>query len=372
MDSCGSLVRRLAAPTAVIAALICALAPPVAGAATYVDPSFSEEQLVGDLDFPVQVAWAPDGRMFVAEKDGKVKVQSPGQEGATTILDIMEEVNGGNDRGLLSIAVDSQYPAEPYLYVLFTADLNHLVRDGEGPMVAKLRRYTLGSTSALSNPVEILGTYDAGPCPPPSNTLDCIPSDSVTHTIGTVRSAPDGSLFVSVGEGADFGGVEDDAFRPYDLQSMSGKVLHVDRDGRGLPGHAFCPAETDLTRVCTKIWAAGFRNPFRFTLRQDGRLVLGDVGWNTYEELNHVEEGERHGWPCYEGPIHTPGYEDDPRCDAEYAKEGSTEAHRGPAYSYDRSGAGGAAVGGPTYPGGGYPDEFDGTVFHGDYAAGEV
>ena len=105
MDSCGSLVRRLAAPTAVVAALICALAPPVAGAATYVDPSFSEEQLVGDLDFPVQVAWAPDGRMFVAEKDGKVKVQSPGQEGATTILDIMEEVNGG------TIAVCSASPS---------------------------------------------------------------------------------------------------------------------------------------------------------------------------------------------------------------------------------------------------------------------
>jgi glucose/arabinose dehydrogenase len=82
--------------------------------------------------------------------------------------------------------------------------------------------------------------------------------------------------------------------------------------------------------VCTKVWAPGFRNPFRFTLRQDGRLVLADVGWNSYEELNRVEEGERYARPCFEGPIHTPGYKDDSRCAPEYATESTAGAHRGP------------------------------------------
>ena len=44
--------------------------------------------------------------------------------------------------------------------------------------------------------------------------------------------------------------------------------MHVDRNGNGLPGHPFCPADTNLTHVCTKVYAKGLRNPFRFTLRR--------------------------------------------------------------------------------------------------------
>ena len=99
------------------------------------------------------------------------------------------------------------------------------------------------------------------------------PSDGITHSIGTVRSAPDGTLFVGSGDGAEFSGVDDRAFRSYDDKSYAGKVLHIDRNGRGLPGHPFCPADNDLSHVCTKVYAKGFRNPFRFTLRPGGGLI---------------------------------------------------------------------------------------------------
>ncbi len=348
---------------AIAAALACA-AP--AGAATYADPSFGEESLLYELDFPVQVAWAPDGRMLVAEKDGVVKVQNPGQAGSFPILDIRDKVNGTDDRGLLGLAVDSQYPAQPYLYVVYTRDVG-LMADSTGPMVSRLVRYTLGPApnSELTNETVLLGTHATGPCPAPSNTLDCLPSDSSTHSIGTVRSAPDGTLFVGTGDGAEFNNVDPQAFRSLNEQSLAGKILHVDREGRGLPGHPFCPADTDLTHACAKLWAKGFRNPFRFTLRDDGLLALGDVGWNSFEELDLVGGGKSYGWPCREGPAPTPGYEDDPLCD-------DPGPQTAPDWWWDRSGHGGAIVGGPTYPGGDYPDEYDGGMFLGDYAQATV
>ena len=92
--------------------------------------------------------------------------------------------------------------------------------------------------------------------------------------------------------------------------------------GSGLPGHPFCPADANLTHVCTKHFAKGFRNPFRFQLRPGG-LIVGDVGWNTREEIDLLrldQPGKSYGWPCYEGTIQTPGYKDGPECAAEYAK----------------------------------------------------
>ena len=94
--------------------------------------------------------------------------------------------------------------------------------------------------------------------PEPFQRPDCIPSEGPSHSIGTVRSAPDGTLWVGSGDASDFGTVDPTALRTYDEQSMSGKPLHVDRDGRGLPGHPFCPSDTDLDHVCTKLHSKGF------------------------------------------------------------------------------------------------------------------
>ena len=82
----------------------------------------------------------------------------------------------------------------------------------------------------------------------------------------------------------------------------------MDRNGRGLPGHPFCPAEADLGKVCTKVWAKGFRNPFRFTLRPSGLPAVADVGWGSAEEVNLAQAGRNYGWPCYEGRSRVGGY----------------------------------------------------------------
>ena len=147
---------------------------------------------------------------------------------------------------------------------------------------------TVNDNNTASAETTILGSVSTPPCPAPSNTVDCIPADSDSHSIGTVRSAPDGTLWLGNGDGSDWSRVDPMALRTYDEQSFAGKIMHIDRNGMGLPGHAFCPTDTDLTHVCTKLYAKGLRNPFRFTLRPGTGPVVGDVGWEEQEEIDLV------------------------------------------------------------------------------------
>jgi PKD repeat protein len=306
-----------------------------------------------------------------------LKVAAPGSQTARTVLDLSSEVNDFLDRGFLGLAVDSDFEDRPYLYLLYTYDVNRASEtpgpDAPAATVAQLMRVEIGPDNEILGQEVILGTYASGPCPDPVGDLDCLPADGTSHTIGTVLSAPDGTLFVGSGDAAGYNVADPLSLRAYDENSMAGKILHVDRDGRGLPGHAFCPSETELALVCTKVHAKGFRNPFRFTQLASGALLVADVGWNSYEELDLVEAGGgSYGWPCYEGPIPTPIWRDRAECQAEYAKEGTPSAHAGPIHSYAHAGANAssAVLAGPEYGGGAYPDEYRGRVFWGDASAG--
>jgi glucose/arabinose dehydrogenase len=322
------------------------------------------------------MAWAPDGRMFVIEKEGRLKVVAPGGSTATTILDLSSEVNSYWDRGLLGIAVDSSYASNNYVYLLYTRERQPLTPDGDGEMVSRLDRLTITPSNDVVARTTILGSHN-GPCPsPPSNTADCIPSEGFSHSIGTVRSAPDGTLWVGSGDAASFNFVDKLALRTYDTQSMAGKIMHVDRNGNGLSGHPFCQGDNNLAHVCTKVWAGGFRNPFRFKLRPGGGLTVGDVGWGTTEEVNLVPTaqgttGRLYGWPCYEGGGQAGGYRDLDECDPEYAKEGTAQAHLGPVHEYPHSG-GGSVLGGPTYTGTQFPSSYQGRIFFADYVQGFI
>jgi PKD repeat protein len=349
-----------------------ALAAVPTHAASY--PSgFEERTVVGGLDGPMSMAWAPDGRLFVIEKSGRLKVVPPGGSTATTILDISNRVNHANDRGLLGLALDSSFATNGYLYLSYTYDVTPLTADSDGAMVSRVGRFTIGANNSVSPETVVVGSHVSGPCPVPSNTVDCIPSDGLSHSIGTVISAPDGTLWIASGDAADYNRVDPLAFRTYDERSMAGKILHIDRDGRGLPGHSFCPADNDLTHVCTKVHSKGFRNPFRFKLRPGGGLVVGDVGWNTREEVSLIgTAGKSYGWPCYEGTIRTPGYKDRAECTAEYAKEGTPDAHVGPQHDYPHGSSGNAVMAGPEYTGAEYPAGYRGDVFFADFAGGFI
>jgi glucose/arabinose dehydrogenase len=342
-----------------------------ATAATY-PAGFEEREIVAGLDRPMAAAWAPDGRMFVVEKDGALKVVEPGGAAAIPIADFSQRVNSHHDRGLLGVAVDGQYSAtNPFLYLLYTYDLNQTIPDSEGPMVSQLMRVRVDANNVVTEPTVILGTHMSGTCPPPANNIDCMPSDGLSHSIGTVRSAPDGTVWLGSGDAASFSEVDRTALRTYDERSLAGKIIHVDRFGRGIGSHPFCPGDTNLANVCTKLHAKGFRNPFRFTLRPGGGLVVGDVGWDQKEEVDLVPAagGQSYGWPCYEGTIRTPGYSNLAECQAEYNRPAGT--HLGPTIDYQHNGSR-SVMGGPEYDGTLYPADYRNSIFYADYSGGFV
>ncbi len=350
-----------------LALAACAAPAHAATPITFSSPEFESRTVVSGLTQPSAVDWTPDGRMVIAEKFGGLAVAQPGSSTATVVKDLSNQVNTAGDRGLLGVAVDANYATNHYVYLLYTHEVEPLTPDSDDAMNSQLMRVQLSATNVVSDQTVILGANAASPCPStPANDVDCIPSDSLSHSIGTVRADPDGTLWVGSGDGSDFGGVDPRAFRSYDERSPAGKIMHIDHNGHGLPGHAFCPSDTDLTHVCTKLYGKGFRNPFRFNFRKGGGLVVGDVGWNAYEELDLIgEAGHNWGWPCREGTHSTPGYKDRPECPP-------ADPTSDPVYDYSHNNTEAAIVGGPEYEGDGYPASYKDSIFFGDYPEGYI
>jgi glucose/arabinose dehydrogenase len=397
-------VTRLALLAALAATF--ALAAASSAQATTLPAGFQEVTLADDFNAPgeaaiVDTAWAPDGRMFVADRAGMVFVHNPGAPAGQNqvLLDINDHVNNGagSDRGLLGIAVDRDFASNGYLYLLYTYDKSGT--DSDDWAVSTLRRVTVhpdnSVTGGATDPTEttILGqipdTYGSDPnvgvCGTPSNTNQCIPSEGLSHSIGTVRVADDGTLFVGTGDGNDY--LEVDPLTQWDdnEQTYRGKIMHIDRNGNGLAGHPFCTGDNTLTDVCTKLYAKGLRNPFRFTVRPGGGLAIGDVGQDAFEEFDVANGGEDFGWPCWEGMGHTPyedphtgdRYDQTSWCQDRYAQPDTTTkplvAWTHVPYPIDQNDCttnaprGNTSIGGPTYTGDRYPADYRGVIFFGDW-----
>jgi PKD repeat protein len=276
---------------------------------------------------------------------------------------------------MLGVAVDKDFATNGFIYILYVQELSPLMPDQDTPAVSKLSRLTVNPDNTLQNSSSpetvILGTDWSSPCSTPDNTRDCIPADYKWHTIGTVRSDPvDGTLWV--GSGDSHGSTPDaNTYRPYDETSYAGKIMHIDRNGNGLPNHPFCPQDANLTHVCTKIYAKGFRNPFRFHLRAGKGPIVGDVGNSDREEIDLIQPGRSYGWPCYEGTGRNPLLSGSARCAQEYAKEGTAAAHTPPTWDYAHDG-GASITAGPMYTGSTYPADYRGDIFVGDYVQGWI
>jgi glucose/arabinose dehydrogenase len=413
---------RSGALLVVLAALLSSLvAIPVVGrpapAAAAVPSGFREYIVFSGLDTPTAVEFAPDGRVFVAERRGVVKVYSSVDDPtASVVADLRTKVFAAWDRGLLDIALDPDFPNNPTLYVLYTYDA---LPGGSAPH--------WGSAGV-----------DIDPCPTPPgiNTSGCVVTARLSkltlsgstwngteqplvtdwcqqypsHSIGSMVFGTDGALYVSGGEGASFGSAdwgqkgtpinpcgdppggamtpptaEGGALRSQDVRTtadptgLSGTVIRVDpATGAALPDNPLAGRSDANAR---RIVAAGLRNPFRITRRPGtGELWVGDVGWSTWEEINRIPNPTaltNFGWPCYEGTGHSAYGDVGLRmCDTLYSEGGVTMPyvtwhHQSTAFTGDTCtpGTGGSSTTGLAfYPGGSYPDDYDGALFHADYS----
>ena len=339
------------------------------------EDGFRMETVVSDLTAPVDIAFVPDGRMFVAETAGRVRVVKDGTLLTQPLLDISDRVNNFWDRGLLSIALDPDFALNGFIYLAYTYE--NPGSDPTGPQTNRITRVKLDPVTAdvmtpQKNPPEtvLLGSitqpHDDGTDTPCRSGSDCMPADSPSHDIGQIVFAPDKTLYLSLGEGASFFGVDPRALRAQDLDWLSGKVLHVDRDGRGLPSNPFYNGDPDAPR--SKIYHYGLRNPFRIHLHPEKGLYVNDVGWASWEEINNGPPGSNFGWPCYEGNGKQPLYSQDDStaiaCQAVYSKAD----HVQPGHTYPTGATPGTVIGGAFFQGTSYPAGFRDNYFFGDYS----
>lgn len=330
-------------------------------AAPALPAGFAQEVVSGGYNLPTAIAWRPDGGMYVAEKSGKVYLFKDGAK--KLVYDLEAEVNDYWDRGMLGLEVDRDDGA---LYLLYTKENN---APHEADKTGALVRVAMNGDTATST-TALLGTAATSStrtCKDLPESADCIPSDSPSHTIGEVKQASDGTLFVTTGDGARFDITDPAALRSQHIDSLAGKVLRIDKSGRGVASNPFYNGDPKANR--SKVYAYGFRNAFRYNLQPGTNApVLGDVQWGGPEEVNYVKAGANYGWPCYEGPGQQSSYANDPatkpECDALYAK--GSGAVTAPIVSYPHNGSS-AVVGGDFYAGTSYPGVPQGAYFYSDY-----
>ena len=332
---------------------------PALANAQIVEPGFESEVIASGFSLPTATAFADDGRIFVAEKNGVVKVVKNGEVLATPVI-TLTDINTFGDRGLIGMAIDPDFANNGYMYLSYTFE-NTPGLNPAAPKTGRIVRVeVVDDVASESSKVVLVGSITgdatAPSCDDYAVTADCIASDSSSHSVGALTFGPDGMLYASTGDGADFAAIDARAFRSQDLDSLAGKVLRINADGTAPTDNPFFDGDVNSNR--SKVYAYGFRNQFRLRFNEvTGRLYGGDVGWSDWEEVNDIQVGGNYGWPCREGANDSP-----------YACANTTP-DIDPLYDYAHNSAGaGSIVIGAFGLNDAYPDVYDTSLFIGDYA----
>jgi glucose/arabinose dehydrogenase len=228
-------------------------------------------------DLLTAVAVAPDGRLFVAEKSGRLRVVKQGQLLPTPFvtLPVLEE----GERGLLGVALHPGFASNGYVYLYYTTSA--------GGAHNRISRFVANGDVALAGSEEILVELP-------------LLSDISKHNGGAMAFGVDGKLYVAVGDNAD-------GSTAPSLDSPFGKMLRFNADGTIPLDNPFLAQTTGINR---SIWARGLRNPFTFAIEPGtGRMHINDVGAEAWEEINLGRAGADYGWPVTEGPTTNPLYD---------------------------------------------------------------
>ncbi len=320
--------------------LLCAcamLGPAAEASSATLPPGFSETALApaGTLPNGTAMQFASDGRLFVCQQTGQLRVIENGVLLATPFLSVNVDANG--ERGLLGVTFDPNFASNQFVYVYYTV-----------PGAAahnRISRFTANGNVAVPGSEVVI--MDLDPL-----------SGSPYHNGGALAFGPDGKLYVAVG----------DDFTRANAQSLAnrfGKMLRLNPDG-SIPSDnptSFPAVSGSPTGQNRAIWAIGVRNPFTFAFNAGPgapapTMLINDVGEASFEEINEGVAGANYGWPATEGPTNDPSY-------------------RAPRYAYGHSGGaptGCAITGGAFYRPAAptFPAEYLDDYFFADYCSGWI
>ena len=285
---------------------------------------FSETQISG-LSSPTAMEIAPDGRVFVCQQGGQLRVIKNGALLPAPFLTVSVDASG--ERGLLGIAFDPNFGTNNFVYIYYTVP--------SVPRHNRVSRFTANGDVALVGSEQVI--------------LELDDLGATNHNGGAIHFGPDGKLYVAVGENA----VPDNA---QTLANLHGKMLRINADGSIPSDNPFFNSAVGKNRA---IWALGLRNPFTFAFQPGtGRMFINDVGAGSWEEINDGIAGSNYGWPLTEGPTSNPLF-------------------RSPIFAYGHgiSPTTGCAIAGGTFynpPAVQFPSSFVGKYFFADLCSGWI
>ncbi|HJZ94192.1 MAG TPA: PQQ-dependent sugar dehydrogenase [Gemmataceae bacterium] len=335
---------------------------------TILPSGFTDALVASGFSAPTAMEFAPDGRLFVLEQGGKVKLV---QSGGTTFTALTLTVSSSGERGLLGIAFDPNFASNKFVYLYYT-NPNAGAASWATGIHNQLSRFTVNDT----NPQQPLFINEAPILD--WNTL----SGATNHNGGAIHFGKDGMLYANAGDNVQtFVGPDNNTYRvSQTLDNLLGKQLRIDvakfnsslatRDDTAV-GHLI-PADNPFVGTATGInqliYVLGLRNPFTFAVQPGtGRIFINDVGEATWEEIDDSIAGGNYGW---RGGA-TDGFGHPPPAFA-------AGTYHDPLLAYNHSGGpagGGAAIVGGTFydpATAQFPASYVGKYFYQDLAAGWI
>lgn len=238
--------------------------------------NFSQAQVATGLSNPTTMAFAPDGRLFICQQSGAIKILKNGALLGTNFASF--SVNSSGERGLLGIAFDPNFTTNQYIYLYYT------LSDGSRN---RLSRVTANGDVMASGSEVVLLNFDAL-------------SSATNHNGGFIKFGTDGKLYIAIGENANTAHAQN-------LDTYHGKLLRINADGSAPSDNPY--NQSGASEQKKRVWGWGLRNPFTFDVQPGtGKMYVNDVGQNTWEEINDATLGGKNfGWPSREGTGDTNG-----------------------------------------------------------------